>query len=191
MILYNSELEKIEIDESDMPITAAIVEFLSIQEWDDKIIIDENQNEGNLRFKMTINGQSHQFYIESHESNDFITVYTYSVFTVPPKKMPEMSRLLNLININLSIGRVACSDDDDNNAVQYKLRYDVTGGKCSGKMINLAVDSATYAFRTYGEAMASVALTKTTAKEAWAAYVASQEQGDEDDSDDNDAPTEL
>ncbi len=82
-----------------------------------------------------------------------------------------MARLINIINMVQHFGRFGCADDDESNAVQFCLTYDVEGGSITGKQIDLMADEAMRWYGRWHSLLASVALTKTTAKEAWATHL--------------------
>jgi hypothetical protein len=171
MPIVNKLGKNIEVAVEDAPIVNAIHEFLSINDWEDEILFDEESGESKLAFSAGIGDQRYQFFVEGSEDQDFIAVFSYTPFSVPPSRMGELCRLLNLINLSVEIGRLACADGGEPSSIQYKLKYDVTDGVCSGRMVDIAVDTAIAVFRTFQQALAEVVLGGRTAPDVWADYI--------------------
>jgi hypothetical protein len=169
--VWNRDAKAIEVDPQKMPITAAVAEFLEINKWKDKININDKKSRTTLEYTMKSRGTKYKMFIEAQEEYERISVYAYTTFEVPPARMGEMARLINIINMVQHFGRFGCADDDESNAVQFCLTYDVEGGSITGKQIDLMADEAMRWYDRWYSLLASVALTKTTAKEAWATHL--------------------
>jgi len=190
--LFNSDDEAVVVEESEMPMAAAIAEFLTINDWNDQIKQIEAGESARLVYTMTLEGLDIKFFVESFESRSEIRIYGYSPFSVPPKKMAEVSRLLNMINMQWDTGRFSCYDDDDSNSIQYRHNQ-IYLDECSGQMVDKLTDIARYAWENFGEIISSVVFTKISAKDAWAEYRKSRQkkQNESDNEDDEGAPSEL
>jgi Putative bacterial sensory transduction regulator len=189
--VYTSDGKPTEIDPESMPITAVIAEFLALKGWDDDITLNEEKNRAQVQYSTTINGVSFANIIESWEHHERIFVYGYTKFEVPPSRMGELSRLMNIINMSNNFGRLACNDDDDANPIQFCIGYDVEGSSVTAKQIDIMTKEAGLWFSRWHSTLASVALTKTTAKKALEQFLADQAAAEEERSDDEDAPREL
>lgn len=160
-----------------MPLTEIIQNFLSDRDWKDKIHISNDATESTVATKMILaDGQPYNLFIETREKLQDIAIFLYSPYSVTPSRISEVSRLLNIINIGVRIGRFACLDDGDNNAVQFCVRFDFEGSACTARQLDVMLDSAASVFGKYGPAIATVALTRTTAKDAFATLIS---EGDE------------
>lgn len=82
--------------------------------------------------------------------------------------MGEMARLLNKINLRLTIGRLACIDDNEPNPVQYRARIDLKGGSLAENQIDTLAIAACRIFTLYDPIIKKIALTKKSASRCWA-----------------------
>lgn len=192
--VWNSDDKAIKVNPKKMPLTAAVAEFLKIREWEDRIRILDGNEATELSFTTSGDGVSIFYSVESGEKTERLSVYGYSDFKVRPSRMAEMSRIINMINMNEPFGRFGCYDDEEANSVQFLLTYDLEGGSISGVQVNLMVQEAIRFFDVYHNTLSSVALTNTTAKKAWAVLL--EQHGaakavEELLRNDNDVPNEL
>ena len=158
----------------DMPLTKSLKDWLTSKEWNDEIEIDEGRKASRVQTVVGIENQGHKLFLEVKEDTDRFSVYMYSPFNVSPAKMPEMARVLNRINISNALGRLACSDDDDANPVQFHSIVDVEGGALSVTQIDTMVSASIHAFERYGELLAAVALTKQSGNALWKSFLKEQ-----------------
>ena len=85
--------------------------------------------------------------------------------------MVEMARILNRLNTELVIGRLACPDDGSANPVQLKFAIDVEGSELTSAQIRTMMDAAVVCYRSCTELLAAVALTKQPIEPLWAAFL--------------------
>ena len=174
---------------ADMPITAALSEWLKQEEWEDEIDVKEGRKFAQVVTSVTINDQSHRMFLEANETNQWFSVYLYSPIKVPPAKMGEMTRLINRVNMRLGLGRLACPDDDEANPVQFLARIDVEGGVLEPKQIGNLVGAAFGTFNPYGSLITTVALTKQSAAACWAELL--EEEAAAEKAEQEEGPSEL
>jgi hypothetical protein len=178
MAIVSKQGEKLDIPKEDAPIMYALIEFLELNEWDDNILFDKDTGDSRLAFRTGINDQQYQFFIEGSDADDFISVFAYTPFSAPPDRIEELCRLLNSINLAIDLGRIGIADNGKANSIQYKIRYDLEEGVCSGRMIDNCVNQAIELYDTFQQPITEVVFGGKTAVEAWAAHV--ERVGDED-----------
>ena len=152
----------------DMPLTNVLSEWLIQEEWEDEIEVQDDRKSSHVVTSMSIEYQSHKMYLEADETKEWLSVYLYGPVKVPPDRFGEMSRLLNLINHRLGLGRIVCIDEEDGKRVQFLARVDVEGSVLRPKQIDNLVRAACGTFRNYGSIIAAIAITKQSAQDGWA-----------------------
>ena len=153
---------------SDMPLTKVLSEWIIEEEWEDEIEVRDDRKFGRVATSMSIEHQSHKMYLEADETREWFSVYLYGPVQVPPDRVGEMSRLLNLINSRLGLGRIICGDEENERRVQFLARMDVEGSALKPKQIDNLVRSACGTFRKYGSILATIAITKQSTLDCWA-----------------------
>ena len=148
--------------------TGILTNWIQQQEWQVAIQLEEKYENATFRTRITINDQPHEMYFETDEANCWLSVYLYGATKVPTARMGEMTRLLNRINLRLTIGRLACVDDNESNPVQYRARIILNGATLDAQQIDTLALAAWRIFSIYGPIISRVALTKTSTKECWA-----------------------
>lgn len=134
----------------------------------------------------------HRLFIETEEPQERVFVYVYSPYNVPPRRMDVMSRILNRVNAQLILGRLACDDDEDASPVQFKCGFDVEGSTLSPIQVSTLIKMGTATFEGFGSVLVAAALTRRSADELWSEFLAAQEAaakaaGEKDD----EGPSEL
>lgn len=169
-----------------------------LREWCDaeesKIEIEtkEDRTAARVSGPIDIDGQDHRLFIETDETNQLLSVFVYSPYKVKPARMGDMARILNRINIGLSLGRLACYDDDEDNPVQFLARIDIEGGQLGKTQIGTMISAAGGTFDDCGQLLAAVALTRQPVDLLWKQYL--EERADKEAkrrSDGNKGPSEL
>lgn len=176
MPIVNLEKQEISVDRDDAPILNAINDFLGLNDWNDIVTFDQETGESKLAFNVGINDQRYQFFVEGDEADETVAVFAYTPFSVPVSRMADVCRLLNSINMMIGIGRLAVFDNDEPNSIQFKIKYDVTDGACSGRMIDIAVDTAIGVYKNYQQPIAQVIFANKSAKESWQEYLKSSSE---------------
>ena len=182
----------------DMRCTQAIQDFLDQQEWNDEIEINEDRTAGRLATSMTLNEQSCRLYVEAEETEERVYVYLYFPIQTPPARLPDVVRLLNRINAPMKLGRLACFDDGDANAIQYKASIDVEDGTIVGTQIASMLIPGRFTFLRYWDLLMSACLTKQGADALWTNFLEEEAAREEQNSastaeafDGTSGPTEL
>lgn len=179
----------------DMPITKVLKEWMVAKEWDDEIELSDNRRAARVLTSYDINNQSHRFFIDVDEDDQWFSVFMYSSFNVPITRITEMARTLNKINYAIQIvGRVACPDEDEPGPIQFRWTADLSNGSISKEQINYMVETPVGFFNFFGEVLASISLTKAPAEKLMAEFWEEKQKentNDSDDDDDDDVPSEL
>ena len=159
----------------DMPISSILNQCLKEQEWDDTIEVNDDRTIAQVRTELIINDQPHYMFFEAEELKHRFAVYLHGPYKVSPSRVGEICRLLNLINLRLSLGRFACLEDSDSYPIHFRARIDVEGGTLQTKQVEKLVTAAYRAFDYYGPIIVTVAITEKSASLCWAELLA-QEQ---------------
>jgi len=179
IIEEGSSMERTE-DFSDMPLTAVLSEWMKGEEWQDRISTNDDRTAAQVETKFIIKGQPHRMFLETGEKSERFAVFLYSSFNVPPARIGDMSRILNRLNYNLSLGRLSCLDDEDSNPVQFKAEIDVEGSTLALNQISVMVTTAAQYLDVFGELLAAVALTRQPVETLWSNFLEEQERGEEE-----------
>jgi hypothetical protein len=158
------------------------------EEWGDEIEVNEDGSSARVRTGFKINDVSYRLFLETDEQGRQFFVYMYTPFEVAPKKMPEMSRLLNMINSRFTAGRVACHDDEESNPVQFMWKIPVAKDGFEKRQIGIMLSAAVQLYEQWGHFIAQCNFTNRPAKEIWEEYEASRKN---EDADSNETPSEL
>jgi hypothetical protein len=157
-----------------MPLTKILKEWAVSENWKDDIEVNDDRSYSRIVTTYSIYNQPHRTLLEVAEKFERFSVFMYSPVSVPPARMADMTRILNRINTRLGLGRFACHDDEDSNPVQFLVRIDVEGGALAPQQITTMVKEAYWAFRPYGQLIATAALTKQSANDLWAKFLAEE-----------------
>jgi hypothetical protein len=157
-------------DFSSMKLTSVLKEFMDSKGWEDEIKIDDD-GDTSVASTFNINDQGHRFFFEIFEAGEVFKLYMYSPFSVPALRKAEMAIILNFVNMRVRIGRFATPTEDKSSPVQFFAVADVEGGQLGATMINTMINACTEYFEVYGPLMATVALTKISAKQAIADFI--------------------
>lgn len=149
-------------------ITSILTKWIMQQDSEEAFEDESDLEKSTFRRCILVNDQPFQMFFEADEPNRWLSVYAYGPIKVTPSRMGEMTRLLNNINLRLTIGRLACVDDDDANPVQYRARISLNGGTLAAQQIDDLALAAWRICTIYGPIISRVALTKVTTKECWA-----------------------
>jgi len=152
-------------------ITNVLTKWIKQQPWEEAIEVEKKSKNSTFRTSIKIDDKPHDMFFEADEVNGWLSVYAYGPTKVPPFRMGELTRLLNKINLRLTIGRLACIDDHDANPVQYRARIDLNGGKLTTAQIDTLALTAWKIFTLYGPIIEEVALRKKSASRCWTALI--------------------
>ncbi len=146
-----------------MKLAAKVQEWLTQNEWNDKISYDDENQTSSVSFIYIINKQPFKVWVETDENKDMISVYVYAPFNALPNKRHDCSMLFNHINNNTVWGSIAC--DDENGSIRWRHSVDFEGSDPSAAAIENAFRVGGNIFSKWFGEITSVALTKTTAQE--------------------------
>ena len=163
----------------DMPLTEVVKEWMDSEDWKDEIEIKNGRKAARVVTNFSIHSQPHRVYLEVNEPLQFFEVYVYSVFHVPPARMPQITRVINRINYGLRTGRLACCDDEDANSVQFKCIIDVEGSRLGPSQVGRMLSAGIWTFEKYGPFLATIALTRVDENEAWVDFLEEEKKQEE------------
>ena len=146
-----------------MKLAAKVQECIAINEWNDKILCDDENKTSSVSFIYIINKQSFKIWLETDENKDMISVYVYAPFNALPNKRHDCSMLFNHINNNTVWGSIAC--DDENGSIRWRHSVDFEDTDPSIAAIENAFRVGGNIFNKWYDEITAVALTKTTAQE--------------------------
>lgn len=162
-------------------LASAVQAWMTDEGWEDEIEVAEDNSSSRVTTAFSINDQSYKLFIETNEEAPQLFIYMYSPFKVPPAKMPEMARLMNMINCVFNAGRLACYDDEDSNPVQFLWKIPVLQSELTAAEVGSMVSAAVDIFDRYGGLLAQCVFANRTAKDIWAEYL-SERNAVQDDS---------
>jgi hypothetical protein len=164
-----------ELDLTNMPLTAVLRDWMVANDWKDELEISEDGNKARVATIYLVNDQDHRVYLEVDEKADEFSVFVYSPFNVPGRRRAEVLDLINRIHGRTRLGRFWCSTDEEAKPLQFKITTDVEGAILSPEQIDVMIGSAVGTLKRYGSVLATVAMTDTSAAEAWSAHRAAEE----------------
>ncbi len=146
----------------NMNLATKVQEWLTLNEWNDKISFDDKNQTSSVSFIYIINEQPFKSYVETYEQTNMISIFVYAPFTALPNKLNDCSILFNHINNNTVWGGIAC---DENGSIRWRHSVDFEGTTPSVASIENAFRVGGGIFKTWYDEIISVALTKVTAQE--------------------------
>ena len=169
-----------------MKLAKKVQDWLTDQEWDDEITLDDENQTSSVSFFFTIKNQSFKVWLETDEKRDMLKVYFYAPFYALSTKLTDCSILFNHINTCSNWGSITCKDEKG--AIRWRHSIDFEGTDPSIAMIDNAFHVGANLFEHWFEEITSVALTQTTAKEIIDQCNATSEQEDIEEFDVNIVP---
>lgn len=145
-----------------MKLATKVQEWLTQNEWRDKIAFDEENQTSSVSFIYIINEQPFKSYVETYENKNMISIFIYAPFTALPNKRHDCSIVFNHINNNTVWGGIAC---DENGSIRWRHSVDFEDTDPSVAAIENAFRVGGGIFKTWYDEIISVALTKVTAQE--------------------------
>ena len=145
-----------------MTLATKVQEWITHNEWSDKIAFDEENQTSSVSFIYIINEQPFKVWVETDENKDILSVFIYAPFTALPNKLNDCSILFNHINNNTVWGSLAC---DENGSIRWRHSVDFEDMDPSVAAIENAFRVGGSIFKTWYDKITSVALTKVTAQE--------------------------
>jgi len=105
-----------------MKLAAKVQEWLTQNEWNDKILCDDENKTSSVSFIYIINKQPFKVWLETYENSNMISVYLYAPFNALPNKLHDCSILFNYINNSTAWGAIAC--DGENGSIRWRHSVD-------------------------------------------------------------------
>ena len=137
-------------------------EWVKEKEWDDEVTHNEETNESIVNFKVNINDQLFNTYIEGHEEKDWLSIYMYGPFNIKKDKAGEILKLFNRIHGSTYYGRLVLQDEG---VIQYKQIMPLGNVECSTGLIQDVYATAILVYEYWVDDIAEIGLTKTTFEE--------------------------
>ena len=137
-------------------------EWVKEKEWDDEITYDQEANKSLLNFKVNINDQFFNTYIEGDEERDWLFIFMYCPFNVKKEKESDVLKLFNHIHGATYYGRLVLLDEG---IVQYKQIMPLSGVEPNISLVQNVYSTAILVYETWLEDIAEVGLTKTSFKQ--------------------------
>ena len=146
-----------------MKLAVKVQEWITHNEWSDKIAFDEENQTSSVSFIYIINEQPFKVWVETYENKNMISIFIYAPFNALPNKRHDCAMLFNHINNNTIWGAIAC--DDENGSIRWRHSVDFEDTDPSVAAIENAFRVGGSIFKTWYDKITSVALTKVTAQE--------------------------
>lgn len=146
----------------NMKLAVKVQEWITHNEWSDKIAFDEENQTSSVSFIYIINEQPFKVWVETYENKNMISIFIYAPFNALPNKLNDCSILFNHINNNNVWGGIAC---DESGSIRWRHSVDFEDTDVSVAAIDNAFRVGGGIFKTWYDEITSVALTKVTAQE--------------------------
>lgn len=156
--------------------------WLDDRDWKEDLEVDhENQS---ALYTTTVNAGELAFmlYVEAHDKSQFVTAFFYHPVKVKPQKRNEMCELLNTLNTRILMGSFTLLD---NSVVRYVHCVDFEGSSPTSLSVEGLVRPGWGFCEQFGELIATVAITKQSAKEALEEFNKEAQKKDQDSSNEN------
>ena len=137
-------------------------EWLKEKEWDDEVSYDKETNESVVNFKVNINDQLFNTYIEGNDEKDWLSIFMYGPFNLKKEKEKDILKLFNRIHGATYYGRLVLHDEG---LIQYKSVMPLDGVEPSTSLVQNVYSTAILVFETWLDDIAEIGLTKTTFEE--------------------------
>ena len=134
-------------------------DWLKDKEWDDEVTYNEETNESIVNFKVSINDQPFNTYIEGHEEKDWLSIYMYAPFNIKKSKADEILKLFNRIHGASYYGRLVLLEDGQ---IQYKSIMPLDGVKPTTAIVERSYAAAILVYEYWLDDIAEIGLTDTT-----------------------------
>lgn len=165
-VLASQAAEQHDVSKSLGRLTETVAAWLKSEEWTYDQTADQESNTCQFTTGIEISGQYYRVYIDVNEETSQVTIFFYSEFTVPSDRVEEIVVVLNWINDQSQIGRLAVTISDDPAAIQWKAAINVEGSALAEKQVSTLVGTGAWTFTSFAEILSTVALSKMTAEEA-------------------------
>lgn len=178
--------------EKDSKFYSVMKEFLSLQEWQDELNVDQESGVVSLDTGVGLGDHKGRLIIEAVDKIEVIDAFIYfrDLRCKPTKKM-EMSWLFQRIfgTRNFSFGRLELIEvEGEGLHIRWRHRVDFEGSAPSGKSVRMLIAPGWEMMAEFADCIAAVALTKQTAEEAFAEWEEARRAADESE---QEGPKEL
>lgn len=170
-------------------------QFLELREWNDELIVDDENKKVILSTGVGIEGQSGRAIIEAQD-DDIIRFYFYYMnFRVKESSVEQMNILLSMLNSRIFIGCLTLVGPPQERMVRWEHVVDFEGATLTGMTIQRNFQPGWHTLENCMNPVSAVALTSQTAIDALRehdAEVAKAEAAEAaETSSDDDVPDEL
>jgi hypothetical protein len=104
--------------------------------------------------------------IETEEEIGRLSVFFYTPFSVPPKRLPVMLQALNALNRRTGIGRFACGEESEAAPVQFRVASRVADSSTALEQLEFLFDYGSWVIEQHAAMLEAIALTDITIEEA-------------------------
>jgi len=151
-------------------------DFMEFREWNDELILDEEDGKVVLSTGVNIKKQSGGAIIEARNDDIFEFYFYYSNFTVKESNLDQMEILLSTISRKLMIGCLEVVGDVDDRRVRWRHRVDFEGASPTGVTVSRNFQPGWSTLESYINPIVAVALTKQSAADALSEHEAEVEK---------------
>lgn len=146
--------------QDELRLASVIRRWLVEKEWDDEVRIDHVEQTSQVA--TGISSDDHQFkvYIESEEKKEWLSVFLYSLLTVPENRVPECLLLINQVNMRIGVGRFALTSE---RTIQFKAVADCEGAEITPMVLENMYASGKGGFFYWIDAFGKVVFTELAA----------------------------
>ena len=88
----------------NMPLTSLLQTWLDAQPWFGEIELDADERSALLSTDYVLDEQQYRASITVHELTEWLGFALFTPYLVPTERMPELLKLLNGINLRVSVG---------------------------------------------------------------------------------------
>lgn len=147
-------------------------DYLIQSNWNDVEISLRPNDEAfsSCKINLLLLNQIFQTWFETDEELQLFQIFVYSPSLIPHERFSEAVHLVNLINVELRLGRLAVLPDEqaDHPArLQFRIGIDVEGSALSLKQIDTMLQAATFCYELYRTPLAEVVESTNSARRIW------------------------
>jgi hypothetical protein len=153
-------------------LSAMMQSFLIKENWSGiRISVDpDDPSISSCAINLSLLNQIFPTWFEIDEELSLFQIFVYSPILIPHHRFQETVELINLINIELRLGRLAVLPDPDDgrpSQVQFRIGIDVEGGNLSLKQMETMLEAATFAYERYQVPLAEIIASRHPALRIW------------------------
>lgn len=151
-----------------MRLTEVVKQWLKEQEWEEVPEINEENQTSSTGFEYSVGDFNLNCFFDAKEKAEVFSLYMYLLDAkVPEKRLDEITKLVNVANVNMMIGMLHLLQDE--RVIRYYGAIDVENAAFEPAHISNMLNAGVHAMSTWLPRYMAVCFGGKTAEEALAA----------------------